>query len=276
MLVNSCFAQLLDNSVGNALEDHWRFNNTFIKKNSICEIRVEHSIKPDGMGISKTGDVSIFQFDQSTGKKREHVKISSLFGRSDTTNIRYRYMDEKLMSTTQTNARSVITDTLIYSDSATTATRFKADINGQLRKTQVRSETKNTSWPNDTTKIVLSRNDIGLPYFKETWTWDSQGFLVGMESEFIISAEKKQIRYAYDKYARISERMTHENGKITKETFSYDTWGNLEKLRRYEGEILVHSQELLLSANGLPEAILTRLEKSDEIVISKLFYSYCE
>jgi YD repeat-containing protein len=276
MLVNTGFSQLMDNSYGNALEDQWRFNSGFIQKNSICEIRVEHSIKPDGMGIAKTGDVSIFQFDEATGKKRDHVEVSSLFGRSDTTAIRYAYAGGRLQSSTQTTSRSVVTDTLIYADSTTTVTRFKADITGRLRKTQVRSESRNITWPSDTTKIILSRNDIGLPYYKETWIWDSEGFLVSMESEFIISAEKKRIQYTYDKYARISERTTHEKGKITRETFVYDTWGNLEKMRRYEEEILVHSQELLLSANGLPEAILTRLEKSDEIVISKLFYRYCE
>ena len=61
-----------------------------------------------------------------------------------------------------------------------------------------------------------------------------------------------------------------------KEFFRYDKWGNLEQVaRRINGE-LTNTQELLLSANGLPEAILSRRERSEEIVISKLFYGYCE
>lgn len=267
--------QLLDNSHGNALEDDWHFNREFVETNGICEIRVEHSIKPDGQGIEKTGDVSIYQFG-SKGETLNHQKISSLFGRSDTTNISHTYAYDLLLSIKNETARSVVTDTLIYQDSNVTIMRFKQDLAGQLRKIKVNSESKNTTWPNDTTKIILSRNDLGLPYYRETWVWEKSGYLSMHTSEFIISGDKKWIEYKYDKYARISERTTTKGKVITKEFFRYDKWGNLEQVaRRINGE-LTNTQELLLSANGLPEAILSRRERSEEIVISKLFYGYCE
>ncbi|MFT5184895.1 MAG: hypothetical protein ACI84C_002030 [Flavobacteriales bacterium] len=267
--------QLMDNSHGNAMEDEWLFNSAFIAANGICQIRVEHSIKPDGFEIEKTGDVSIYQFDPQ-GETVAHQKISSLFGRADTTNISQRYGQSQLQSIRYSTRRSIITDTLIYQDSNVTIIRFKQDLTGHLRRIKVNSESRNTTWPNDTTKILLSRNDLGLPYYRETWIWTNSGYLSAYKSEFIISGDRNSIHYGYDKFARIAERISTENQKITKEKFQYDRWGNLEKVIRQVNGERTNTQELLLSANGLPEAILSRRERSEEIVISKLFYRYCE
>ena len=267
--------QQLDNSQGSIADDLLSFNRSFIRANHICGITIERQLKRDGEGISSTGEDLGFTFNNE-GEMVSRSEIIFLFGTPDTTYTLLEYLGGKPGQIVEQNARSRTLWEYAWSDSThCTISRYRQDAEGTGRRTLINEESLNVTRPNDTTEIALYRNDIGLPYYRETTTRNKSGFLLSSRREFLISGETTKYTYIYTAHGRIASRKEMKNGKEQETKYRYDDLGNLLSFTQdVRGE--TRETQILYGESGVIEAILTRNEGQHRIEILKFTYDYCE
>jgi hypothetical protein len=119
-------------------------------------------------------------------------------------------------------------------------------------------------------------NNYGLLYAHWYIEKNKLGYVVKEEEELIMSARTTQRTYEYNDKGWVSRVVMKDNqgGKEKDSRFTYDEWGNLLKMVRYENGVAIDETEVLYTETMLLEAILVEDLSTHDIEIRKFSYEF--
>lgn len=277
--------QIIDNRLGKALQEEMYFNQEFIWTNKVKNITVSHAMKRTGRPIEQRPDLTVFHFNE-VGLLRELDKMTSVLDIKDSLIIEYkRNATGDLEQKTENSRKGVYLTQFVYDKEgkviredygkAENISAMKGKVEtgpavGVNSETFVWTELSPGVW-----KKSLY-NNYGLLYAHRTIRKNALGYIESEEEELVMSARITTTTYKYNDRGWVSEIETKDNqgGKTKKSTFTYDRWGNLEKLQRYENTQMIEEVEVLYTETMLVEAILVQDMQTKDIQIQKFAYEF--
>jgi len=265
LILSNSFAQVLNNSKGEAFENKPFFNQTFIAKNKIKSIKGQFSYKKSGKAMLTTNYYYAYNFNPK-GELESTFETKTDDGTVDTTWNVYLYNELGLLAEHKQGTRQAKTGVVYQYDSKNRVvsedySTESIDSTGQKVMLLINTETMSyEDYGKQVKKTIL--NSYGLPYITEMSYYDSNGYLLEVEEKYIRTSNFIKKLYSYnDSGLLVGIKIFHKGHEAPVEemTFKYDDFGNLlEKHFFKHGEFITDTQVVYNEKSKLMTAVIIR------------------
>lgn len=259
------YAQVLDNSKGDAFTSKPFFNKPFISKNNIKSIKGRFNYKKSGQAMYPTEYFYAYNFNR-------HGQLISSFetrkddGTADTTWNEYVYdHNGSLIEHKQGNSTSK-SSTIYHLDDKKRVISEEyltetIDSTGKKAVVLVNSETMSyEDFGLQHKKTVL--NSYGLPYKTELSFFDESGYLLEQEERFSRTSNFNKTLYSYNEKGLLSSISVQQKGSsipVEENKFKYDQYGNIIEKHWYKnGTFTTDTQIVYNEQTKLMTAVIIR------------------
>lgn len=269
-----CYAQVLDNSRGEAFTNKPFFNKTFIFNNKIKSIKGRFNYIKSGQAMYQTEYFYAFNFNRS-GQLVSTFETRKDDGTTDTTWNEYVYNTEGILvehkQGTSTGKSSTIyrldEKNRIISEEYLTES---IDSTGQKTVVLVNSESMVFEDFGLQLKKTVS-NSYGLPYKSILLFHDENGYLLEREERFSRTSNFTKQLYTYNEKGLLASIKTIQKGSIEpveEEKFTYDDYGNLIEKHLYKNGIYTTETQIIYNEKTkLMTSVIIREVKTDFLMI---------
>lgn len=288
LLFTSVNAQMLRVKCGEFSIDEPHFDQDFIARNEIWQIKGTLATKKEMEPIRQKTEHYHYEFDEQ-GELVLQMTMMGIPGTGkDTSLVRYEYDDMGALITKRRNdpygffsyeyeydSLCRQTESAYFRDENTGPSRYEF---AQGERFSITSESFSYKelGPGLYEKTVY--NNYGDPYMKERWEYDSLGYLVEVASYFPISNRRSKVSYKYDELGRAIERTTINDlyrGDVDRVEYEYDEVGLLLNQKVYRNEKQVKLIEYLYDQGTmLLKAELTKVMDNNFIRIIQYQYLF--
>jgi hypothetical protein len=279
LCASSLDAQLLTNSQGEVYTHDPFFSRSFIKSKQLKCIAGRYSYKKPGKPFEGTDYWQVWNFD-TLGRLISSYETKKDDGSYDTVRHKYFYNSSGLLINHRYgdqfswNYESTMYDSL-NRKSLIEVFRQAYDNDGILHTSLLKRES--FEYVDNETKIVL--NSVGIPYKKETITYDEEGNVTKREERFITTNQGYIREYEYQSKGILSLQTFKATGDVVpkeKETYLYDEHGNIKEKKIYSNEVFIKEFQFIFNEESqLLTAVLEQEAGSNFISILRVVeYEY--
>jgi hypothetical protein len=261
------------------------WNEKFMARNGITEIKGKLSVKREGEPIHPKPEKYLFRFD-TLGRT---IYRNTSYGRpgngKDTTWIRYGFDEDGSLRHT---IRADIGGFYEYANEYDENQRLQRQTYSRVSnrnadrydfepgdRTEIYDEHYRYKSPDTDLMIKTYLNDQQLPYREDQYQYNDDGYLVQIESMLLISRKRSLEQFTYDSKGRLNQRIIHgATGKPTiRHVYVYDSTGQLSKHETWTDHEFTTTDEFLYHGKtGLLSARLTKDMRTGVIRIIKFSY----
>lgn len=272
----SSFAQVLDNSTGQAFTDQPFFNQTFIQTNRIKSIKGNFTYLKHGDKMRETDYFYVYSFNEN-GQLVSTFETRKDDGTLDTTWNYYSYNDlGKLASYTKATPTSKA------------ITRFEYDSKGYLIEEINERQEKDSATGYWKASLLMNKetmknedyglqhkrvvyNNYNLPYLEEFSYYNEDGYLLEKVERLKMTSNMRTHKYAYNDKGFLESLATFKKNKeqaAEELQFVYDEYGNLEEKKLYKnGEFITDTEIIYNSKSKLMSSVIIRDVKTNFMMI---------
>ncbi|MEM7161157.1 MAG: hypothetical protein AAF487_01840 [Bacteroidota bacterium] len=225
------------------------FNEEYIAKNRIKKINGKKSFKKRNDIIRDTENIEFFEFKKSG--MLENFGYTS-FDQQDTVCQFYEYANQLVINEGISNRNGESVDAYEYDEKGRPIKKSKikyySDLSGQEFKTIISEERIKYNDISDSEWKATYFNSYGKAYKSILKKYDSNGFLLSENENFLIGNRQIQTIYTYDEKGfllQIEEKK--ENRKRT--SFKYNAVGELVRIENFKNDELINLQEFFYDRN---------------------------
>ncbi len=220
--------------------EHPAFDPAFIQRNGVLSISGVPSVKPDGRPMRELPDRLTYHFDE----EGRMVQSQSSRGRPgtglDTTSFTWTH-DAELRTISE--LRNDLTGHYLLERALDSLGRIIRESYVRVanagpdryhfqvgERTEISSESYTYRIEGDSAWVRVYLNNLGLPYREQRHAHDRLGYLRCIEDHYLVSGRRSTVHFLYDEKGRLSERLIRpdlQGTRTTRETYAYDTAGNL-------------------------------------------------
>lgn len=272
-------AQLLLQPTGKEFGYDQKFNPVFISANRIREIKCILESKRDGDRIRNTQRIVLYRFD-TEGNTTLVSNINLKLG--DTSVTVYTYAGNKLQCEVKNDAAGMFNYCYSYNPEGMPLTR-------SYGRTERSKNLLGTTPPQRVVDVATEsyehvrmgqqlhttlNNASGRPYLREIRYYDHHGYLQKYTHSYILSSERYEETYAYNRNGWLSERTLH-TADTRRSEYQYDNVGNLIEEKHFVNDTLSNRREYVYEgSNMLLRAELMRDDAAQTIYITNYTYTY--
>lgn len=275
----SC-AQLLLPEAGRTLQYTERFNPQVIAANKIKEIRCTIEIKKDGDRIRNMRRTYVYQFEPE-GHTRLVSNIDHRLG--DTSITVYTWAGGRLHCEVKNDAAGMFSYCYAYNKEGLPETRSYTRSPRASKLLAAQPSAEGTHIATERYEHARLENQLhstlfnaaNRPYIRQIRYYDPNGYLTGYTENFVMSSDRSEEQYAYNKKGLMSEReVLHP--KYERTTWLYDEIGNPTEEKGFDqnGLELYRKEYIYEGKNMLLRAELKRVESEQYIQITNYQYKY--
>lgn len=273
-----CGQELLVLPERDANELTW--NPKFIARNGIVEISGKLSVKREGQPMIPKKEQYLFRFDSVGQTIYSNTSYGNPGTGHDTTWTKSIYdKDGRLLRI----IRADLGGFFAYSNEFNTdnmlirQTYSRVENQNQNRynfeegnRTEIFDEYYQYERPGSDLLIKKYLNDRQLPYREERFNYNSDGYLIQIESTYLISRKQSRVQLSYDGKGRLEQRVIHGSTGQERHIYEYDETGQLSRHQTWNGTThLVNEEFLYDKKTGLLSARLTKDMRTGIIRIVK-------
>lgn len=268
------YAQVLDNSKGEAFTNKPFFNKTFISNNKIKSIKGRFNYKKSGEAMYPTEYFYAYNFDK-TGQLVSTFETRKDDGTVDTTWNEYVYdvlgsLIEHKQGTFKGKSTTIYRldeKKRIVSEEYLTES---VDSTGQKTVVLLNSETMSYDDFGLQLKKTVS-NSYGLPYKTEMSYFDENGYLLEWEERFLRTSNFNKRLYSYNEKGLPASISTYQKGSVNpieEERYVYDKYSNLTEKHLYRNGVFTTDTQIIYNEHTkLMTAVIIRDVKTDFLMI---------
>lgn len=262
----NCFAQVLDNRMGEAFTDKPFFNESFVKQNRLKRLNGTYTYKNQGAAMRETNYKHVFEFDKN-GRLTFSYETRADDGTKDTAWNIYAYDEYGFLKMHRKTDEDGFTTIRYTNDSLGRVIKEEflreVDSNGRIIQTLAFNEERIEYAVYDNKQTKRTRfNNYDLPYLDELINYNDLGYLVSREERIKMTSSVYTYTYEYNdkgKLAAIKKTSNREEGILEEMTFKYDELGNLLEKRIYRnGEFTTDIQIIYNSQTKLLSSVITK------------------
>lgn len=278
------FAQVLNNSKGEAFGNKPFFNQSFIYNNKIQSIKGQFNYKNSGKAMYSTDYFYAYNFNKS-GQLESTFETRKDDGSVDTTWNEYVYDQLGNLAEHKQGLRQEKYGIIYHYDNKNrviSEDNYTESIDSTGRKIMllVNSETMTYIEYGQQLKKTLS-NSYGLPYKTEMSYFDENGYLLETEERYITTSNFLKKLYSYNENGLLIKIETYQKGTekpVEELHFSYDSFGNLLEKHLYQNGVFITDTQIVYNEKTkLMTAVIIREVKTDFIMVIRFSdYSYYE
>lgn len=281
-------AQILEHPKGLYFGEEPFFNEDFIARNGIAEIRAPISKKREMDRIRITGTENYYEFDEEGKLKRQFEVFVHKDTLSDTSFIDYEYdKGGRVTKIRRNDLHGFYEYDYEYDEKGRLVEERYSRIENEGssryefepgRRYIIDEESYEYREPNDTMLIREYFNSEDRVYRKKFYYTDSLGYLQREHSRYIITNQVSETRYKYDEKGRVTERreITDVADSTTERyEYQYDSLGNLLERNFYQNEKqMLHEEYLYQDSTMLLDAEIEKDEETLLITITRFKYRF--
>jgi hypothetical protein len=266
----AAYAQILDNSEGQAFTEYPFFNSKFIRQAGIREFRGTYTFKKQNDIMRKTDYVYVFSFD-SLGNLSQHYETAKGDIVNDTLVRLYTYDSfNRLLSLRTSEKSGFFSRYFTYDDEGRIVKeetwRDIDTLHSILKPVIERSILWNTETMEyeRTAEREIKRvfNGYGIQYLEISRYKDSLGFLDRIEELYTVTRDRDVTDFTYGKHGWVENiKVLHNLNPVpvTEMQFEYDKHGNLSSKRLYRNGVFTTEYQIIYSERtGMLSSILIR------------------
>ena len=237
-------AQMLDNKNGDAFTDKPFFNEAFIQKNQVKELKGNFIYKKKGDVMRPTSYYYVYHFD-TLGRLDFTYETKQDDGTKDSTKIFFYYDSlQRIRETYQTNSngflvKSYTFDHANFKNSELVSQLYYDSIEEVPRSTILQEETIVNQYFDKQIQSTYY-NNYHLPYKKITQQFNELGYLLESEDFFLMNSSRLTTKYTYNEHGFLAQKTTYMDTlsiPVQEEKYLYDEFGNLTLKSIYKNGI---------------------------------------
>lgn len=277
-----CFAQVLNNSKGEAFENKPFFNQSFIHNNKIQSIKGQFNYKRSGKAMYTTDFYYSYNFNRE-GQLESTFETRTDDGSVDTTWNEYIYDKLGNLVEQKQGIRQAKTSIIYHYDNKNRVisedhSTESIDSTGKKTMLLINSETMSYVDHGLQLKKTLS-NSYGLSYKTEMSYFDENGYLLESEERYIRTSNFIKKLYFYNENGLLTKIETYHKGTeqpVEEMRFSYDSFGNLLEKHLYQNGVFITDTQIVYNEKTkLMTAVIIRDVKTDFLMVIRFSdYSY--
>lgn len=264
-LIQLASAQAFDTRFGNFNREQIEFDQEFILRNGIKEIRVDYSKKIPGRPIEALPDQDVMRYD-SRGRILSKTSIRSTRLGIDTLWNEWVYSGELLFAELKKDALGVYRQEIIRNAEGELAgyKRYRNDV-------LVNEEQYRYAVIGDTLVQQTFINADGLAYKTLTTRKFSDGRLAEQREQFSFTGRVCRLLHDYNEQGWVSECIREDEQGKERTVYEYSALGEIMKVSYYNGNEMSYGLEILYE-NGLPDAWIRQELSTNHLRIGKFTY----
>lgn len=272
--ISQGYAQVLDNSGGEAFTNKPFFNKTFVAKNQIRTIKGRFNYKRPGQAMYPTEYYYAYNFNRE-GQLISTFETRKDDGTADTTWNEYVYNSAGILIEHKRGTRTGKSSTIYRLDEKNRVISEEyltesIDSTGQKTVVLVNSETMLYDDFGLQLKKTVS-NSYGLPYKTEMSYFDENGYLLEREERFSRTSNFNKQLYTYNEKGLLASIATYQKGTVDpveEEQYQYDEYGNLTEKHLYKNGVLTTDTQIVYNEKTkLMTAVIIRDVKTDFLMV---------
>ena len=282
------FGQMLDNRECKVFTEDPFFNTQFIAQNKVKSMHGTLSTKKE-MDLIRKGYLEYqYTFDRRGRLSSQFSAFGKPSNRIDTIVLSYDYSIDNLVTRRRKNdVHGFFSYDYEYEGANRSKETYYRDENVGPSKNQfelgrrfiITSESFTYEKFSDKQEKRKFYNNYGRVYKEEITYYNDLGYKVEIESRFIITNKRSNIKFEYDEKGRVSKRT--EKYDITKpsnyvSTYAYDEVGNLIEENKYRDGKHVSIEQFLYDGRMLISASVSKDIPTNLITIIKYDYTFYE
>lgn len=288
IMLTAVNAQMLRVNCGEFSLDEPHFDQDFIARNGIWQVKGKLSTKKEREPIRQKSEHYHYEFDEHGELILQMTMMGTPGTGKDTSLVYYEYDDMGALITKRRNDPYGFFSFEYSYDSLCRpieSTYFREENIGTSRYDFAQGERFSISAetfsyqelaPGLQEKTVY--NNYGDPYMKERWQYDSLGYLLEVSRHFPISNRRSKVSYRYDEFGRAIERTTINDlyrGDVDRVVYEYDDIGLLLSQKVFRNERQTKLIEYLYDQSTmLLKAELTKVMDNNFIRILQYEYLF--
>ncbi len=280
--------QILEHEEARFFGEEPFFNEEFIARNEIREIRAPISKKREMDRIRKTGTEYRFEFDREGRLKRQYRIYVHSDSVTDTTFIDYEYDGDGQLTRIRRNDHHGFFANEYERDSLGRVVEeryLRIENEGSSRydfqpgrEFVIDEESYRYQRPSDTLLIQEYYNSKDRIYRRKFYYRDSLGYLKRVRSRYVVTNKVSETRYEYDEMGRVTQRYEDNDVSDTVQEryeYAYDSIGNLLERNHYKNDVQMRHQEYLYrDTTMLLDAEIDKEEETLLITITRFKYRF--
>jgi YD repeat-containing protein len=273
-LYSLSFAQVLDNSKGEAFTNKPFFNKTFVAGNKIKSIKGRFNYKKSGQAMYPTEYFYAYNFNPK-GQLISSYETRKDDGSADTTWNEYIYDEQGLLIEHKQGNSGSKTSTIYRLDEKNRVVSeeyLTESIDSTGKKSVVLMNTETMTYENyglQQKKIVS--NSYGLPYKTVMSYYDESGYLLEQEERFSRTSNFNKLLHAYNEKGFLSSISTFQKGitdPVEEMRFKYDEYGNITEKHWYKNGIFTTDTQIIYNQQSkLMTAVIIRDVSTDFLMV---------
>ncbi|MEO0403501.1 MAG: hypothetical protein AAF193_01390, partial [Bacteroidota bacterium] len=255
-------AQMLLPERAESLDIWWLCNDGFMKKHGIKAMTGSYRQKRSNKPIENLPGKVRIVFTKD-GQINEFENIRSVIGKMDTT---YQYFHQENSTeeaiTIKDGIGYICEVSQQYGDTTLTYAFRRKEVDRQVAFQELDLERAIYQEK----EVILQRlpiyrsrqfNELGLPYRDHVLHYDSLGYLIREDWDYLVTSKKIRTHYTYDENGRLASKEEHRNGALQHGfQFEYHESGELKRCTfEKKGKKLWH-MDVVYDELGLVDAII--------------------
>ena len=267
------FAQLFNPEVEWFQEEDF-FNQDFINNHSIKQFRSSFYTKQDGEFIDITKSFTLAQFKRN-GQLSQKISGSEWLQKVDSTFYTYQYdEDGRLLNKGEFLGQLKFQYIHVYNDASELEKLIKMDM-AELPYEVVSIKKFKEEQSTEGTTIILSLNDKGKPYMKET-SVSEDGKLLSKKLEYLVNSNFQETVFNYLDGKLRTKTITSNMGKNLLEEYNYyyDEKGNWDEIVVMKNGERDRKIAFVYNSESLPTAMVIRYYQEKKVDIYQFTYEF--
>jgi len=273
-MLSAGYAQVLDNSRGEAFSNKPFFNKIFIANNKIKSIKGQFNYKKSGKAMYPTNYYYVYNFDQK-GNLTSTFETKKDNNTIDTVWNEYVYNKKGILVEHKQGTRTgkAIVHYLMDEKDELVGEEYyteSIDENGKKIKLLINAEKFIYENAEKTQKKTVC-NNYDLPYKIQVVRYDDHGYMIEQEERFLRTSNFNKKTYQYNDKGWLQTITTYQKGSNLpneEEHYRYDEYGNLIEKHLYKKqEFITDTQIVYNEKSKLMTAVIIRDVKTDFIMV---------
>lgn len=269
-----CYAQVLDNSKGEAFTNKPFFNQTFISNNKIKTIKGRFNYIKTGQAMYQTEYYYAYNFNRN-GQLISTFETRKDDGTVDTTWNEYVYNTEGTLVEHKQGTSTGKSNTIYRLDDkkrVVSEEYLTESIDSTGKKTVVLVNSESITYEDFGLQLKRTiSNSYGLPYKTEMIYMDENGYLLEREERFTRTSNFIKQLYTYNEKGLLASIKTIQKGSeepIEEEKYTYDNYGNLIEKHLYKNGVYTTETQIIYNEKSkLMSSVIIREVKTDFLMI---------